>query len=202
MPNKDPRIDAYIAKAAEFARPILKHLRKVIHAGCPQVEETIKWGMPHFDYKGPLCGMAAFKQHCSFGFWKSELIVGASEKGAEAMGQFGRITSLADLPSEKVLAGHLRKAVELNEAGIRKPSTPRSKVKKDLVVPDYFKAALKKNKKAMQTFEGFSYSHRKEYVEWITEAKRDETRAQRVKQAIEWLAQGKSRNWKYESGKS
>jgi uncharacterized protein YdeI (YjbR/CyaY-like superfamily) len=201
MPTIDPRIDAYIAKAAAFARPILKHLRKVVHAGCPEVEETIKWGMPHFEYKGPLCGMAAFKQHCSFGFWKGELVIEGRAKGAEAMGQFGRLTALADLPSEKLLVGYIRKAADLNEAGIKRPSPAKAKVKKALEVPDYFQAALTKNRKAQQTFEGFSPSHRKEYVEWITEAKREETRAQRIKTAIEWLAQGKSRNWKYVTGR-
>jgi len=201
MPTKDSRIDAYIVKAAAFARPILKHLRKVVHAGCPKVEETIKWGMPHFEYKGPLCGMAAFKQHCSFGFWKGELVIEGSAKGAEAMGQFGRLTAITNLPSDKVLADYVRKAADLNEAGIKRPSPARSKVKKDVVVPDYFNAALAKNRKARETFEGFSPSHRKEYVEWITEAKREETRAQRIKTAIEWLVQGKSRNWKYVAGR-
>ncbi len=118
MPKKDPRLDAYIAKSAPFAQPILKQLRKVVHAGCPEVEETLKWSMPHFDYKGPLCGMAAFKRHGSFGFWKAALILpvdlGIERKG---MGQFGPITTLSDLPTEEILVGYVRKAVELNEAG-------------------------------------------------------------------------------------
>ena len=199
MPTKDPRIDAYIAKSGDFAKPILKHIRKLVHAACPDVEETMKWSFPHFDHKGMLCSMAAFKQHCSFGFWKGELILGKGPGGAdgEGMGHFGRLTSLADLPSDKALLGYIRKAVELNEAGVKKPAPPRPKVRKELVVPDYFTAVLKKNKKALATFEGFSYSHKKEYVEWITEAKQEETRARRMKTTLEWLAQGKPRHWKY-----
>jgi uncharacterized protein YdeI (YjbR/CyaY-like superfamily) len=197
MPKKDPRIDAFIEKSAPFARPILIHVRKLVHAACPNVEETLKWGMPHFDYKGVLLGMAAFKQHCAVAFWKADLVLGEAQVADEAMGHFGRITSLDDLPSDKVLARYIRKAVELNEAGIKKPAPARPKKRKELVIPDDFQAALKTNRKALATFEGFSYSHRKEYVEWITEAKRDETRARRLKTAMEWLAQGKSRNWKY-----
>ena len=199
MPKEDPRVDAYIAKAADFAQPILKHLRKVVHTACPDVQETLKWSMPHFDYKGMLCGMAAFKQHCTFGFWKGELIFGNRKQEEEAMGHFGRLTNLSDLPSDRVLVGYVKKAVELNDAGIKKEKSPRPKVRKELAVPDYFIAALKKNKKALTTFEGFTYSHKKEYLEWITEAKREETRAQRIKTAIEWMSQGKRRNWKYEN---
>jgi len=196
MPAKDPRVDAYIAKAGEFAKPILTHIRRLVHAACPDAVETMKWSMPHFDYKGVICGMAAFKQHCALGFWKGDLIFGSTSAENEAMGHFGRITSLADLPRDKVLLGYIRKAIELNEAGIKKPAPPRSKVK-ELIVPDYFMAALKKNKKALTAFENFSYSHRKEYVEWITEAKREETRAKRLTTALDWLATGKSRHWKY-----
>lgn len=198
MPAKDPRVDAYIANAAEFARPILQHLRQLVHTGCPAVGETLKWNMPAFEYRGILCGMAAFKQHCTFGFWKGELIFGSRAGENEAMGQFGRITSLADLPKDKLILSWIQKAAALNEAGIKKPAPPRSKVKKELVVPDYFRSVLKKNKKARATFEAFSYSHQKEYVEWITEAKREETRAARIKTTLKWLAQGKARNWKYE----
>jgi len=197
MPTTDPRVDAYIAKAADFAKPILNHIRKLVHAACPDVVETMKWSFPHFDYNGILCSMAAFKQHCSLGFWKSEMILGSSAAESEAMGHFGRITSLGDLPKNKVLLGYIKKAAELNEAGIKKPAPLRSRVKKELVVPDYFLAALKKNKKALTTFENFSHSHRKEYVEWIVEAKREETRAKRITTTLELLASGKSRYWKY-----
>lgn len=199
MHTKDPRIDAYIAKSADFAKPILTHLRKLVHTACPQVGEKIKWSFPHFDYKGMMCSMAAFKEHCSFGFWKGELILGKAPGGAdgEGMGHFGRLASLSDLPSDKALLGYIRKAVELNDAGVKKPTPPRPKTRKELVLPDYFTAALKKNKKALATFKGFTYSHRKEYVEWITEAKQEGTRARRMQTTLEWLAEGKSRNWEY-----
>jgi uncharacterized protein YdeI (YjbR/CyaY-like superfamily) len=198
MPKKDPRVDAYIAKAAPFAQPVLRHLRKLVHTGCPDVEETLKWSMPSFTYKGILCGMAAFKEHCTFGFWKHDLVVGAqgAPKAEEAMGTFGRITKLSDLPSNEVLLGYVRKAVELNDAGIKKPASPK-KPREELKIPSSLMEALKRNKKALETFEEFSYSHKKEYVEWITEAKRDETRDKRLATAIAWIAEGKPRNWKY-----
>ncbi len=198
MAKKDPCVDAYIEKSAEFARPILKHLRKVVHAGCPGVEETIKWHFPHFDYKGIMCGTAAFKHHCAFDFWKAELIFGSDKRTKrEAMGHFGRITSLADLPSEKILIGYVRKAAELNERGVKYPGRSKPKKKSPLRIPDYFTVALKKNAKAKQTFENFTPSNQREYVEWVSEAKRDETRNQRLKTSIQWLAEGKPRNWKY-----
>ena len=199
MGKKDPRIDAYIARSAEFARPILKHIRRLVHAACPGVEETMKWSFPHFDYQGMMCSMAAFKQHCSFGFWKGRLLFGKGPGGAQGdgMGHFGRITANSDLPSKRVLIGYIKKAAQLNEAGIKSPARPRAKVKKELVVPADFIAAMKKSGKALSTFETFSYSHKKEYVEWITEAKREETRLQRLATAIQWLAEGKPRHWKY-----
>lgn len=200
MPSKDKRIDAYISQSAEFAEPILRYLREVVHEGCPEVQETIKWGMPHFEHKGIMCGMASFKEHCAFGFWKGSLVVDAKEiKSVDAMGQFGRITSLKELPPKKVLVGYVKKAAELNEAGIKNPARLKQRAeKKELVVPDYFTAAVKKNKKAFATFDGFPYSKKKDYVEWVTEAKTDETRARRLKTAVEWMAEGKARNWKYE----
>jgi uncharacterized protein YdeI (YjbR/CyaY-like superfamily) len=197
MPTKDPRVDAYIARSAGFARPVLKHIRKLVRATCPDVEETLKWGMPHFVHKGMLCGMAAFNQHCTFHLWKRSLIFGKSKTREDAMGQFGRITSLADLPSNKTLTSYIKKAVELNEAGIKKPQ-PKRKAKQKPVMPDYFLAALKKNKKALVTFENFSPSCQREYVEWLTEAKREETRAKRLKTTIQSIAAGKSRYWKYQ----
>jgi len=198
MARTDPRIDAYIAKSAAFAKPILKHLRKVVHAGCPQVEETMKWSMPHFDYKGVMCGMAAFKEHCAFGFWKSELIFDRDTKAEKSgMGSFGCIKSLADLPNEKTLIGYVKKAAALNAAGIKAPGRTQPKKRAPIPVPDYFAAALKKNAKAHQTFESFPPSHRREYLEWITEAKREETRNERLAKTIKWLAEGKARNWKY-----
>jgi len=195
MPKKDPRIDAYIANAAEFAKPILNHTRKLVHAACPDVTETMKWGMPFFEHKGTLCGMAAFKEHAAFMFWRSKMIFGKGSTHANAMGQFGRLRSLADLPGDKLLTSYLRKAVELNEAGVK---TPRSKSKVKVTVPDYFLAALKKNKKALAAFEKLSPSCKREYVQWVTEAKREETRVKRLTTAITWIAKGKSLNWKYE----
>jgi len=199
MPTTDKRVDAYIAKSADFAKPILTELRAIVHEGCPDVEETIKWRMPTFMYKGMLCGMAAFKQHCAMGFWKGRLIVDPKQnKSLEAMGQFGKITSVKDLPPKRVLLGYVRQAVELNEQGVKSPTRSKpSTERKEVIVPDYFAAALKKNKKAQAAFDGFSYSHRKEYVEWITDAKADETRQRRIATALQWLAEGKSRNWKY-----
>ncbi|HEX9303747.1 MAG TPA: DUF1801 domain-containing protein, partial [Thermoanaerobaculia bacterium] len=140
MGKKDPRIDAYIEKAADFAKPILRHLRKLVHKGCPEVEETLKWSVPHFDYKGPLAGMAAFKAHCAFGFWKGSLIVPGSK---EAMGQFGRIQTLSDLPKDELLLGYVRKAVQLNERGVKVPR-PLKHEKKQIPTPADLGAALKK----------------------------------------------------------
>jgi uncharacterized protein YdeI (YjbR/CyaY-like superfamily) len=199
MGTRDARVDQYIAKSAEFARPILTHIRDLVHAACPDVEETMKCSFPHFMYKGMMCSMASFKEHCAFGFWKSSLIV---EKGGtaveKAMGQFGRITQLSDLPSKKVLSGYIKDAMRLNEAGVKatspmKPKTPKA----ELVVPDDLAGALQANQKARATFENFSPSQKREYVEWLTEAKTPATRARRLETAIEWMAEGKPRNWKY-----
>jgi uncharacterized protein YdeI (YjbR/CyaY-like superfamily) len=196
MPTLDPRIDAYIEKSAPFARPILQHIRAVVHAACPDVVETMKWSMPHFEYHGVLCNMAAFKAHCAMGFWKGALLFGdANEK--DAMGHMGRITSVEDLPSKKELTAIVKKAAKLNEEGV-KVEKPKRAPKQELETPDELVQALKENRKARETFEQFSPSHRREYVEWIAEAKSDATRARRIEQAIEWMNEGKSRNWKYE----
>jgi uncharacterized protein YdeI (YjbR/CyaY-like superfamily) len=197
MGTKDPRVDAYIAKVADFAKPILTHIRKLVHTNCPDVTETIKWGMPSFEYKGGIfCGIAAFKQHCAFGFWLGDLLK-IDAKSGKAMGQFGRITSLADLPGDKAIASIIKAAMKLHDAGAKPPARSKPAEKKELVVPDYFLAALKKNKKALATFEDFSYYNKKEYVEWITEAKTDATRDKRLAQAVDWMAEGKIRHWKY-----
>jgi uncharacterized protein YdeI (YjbR/CyaY-like superfamily) len=196
MSRKDPRVDAYIANAGNFAKPILQHLRKLVHANCPEVEETLKWNSPFFMYKGILCNMAAFKEHCSFGFWKGELVL---KKKATAHGQFGRITALSDLPKDTVLAGYIRKAVALKDSGIKEPVAPKPKTTKELEVPNYITAALKQNRKALATFEEFSYSHKKEYVTWIVDAKQEETRQRRLATMLQWLIEGKSRHWKYQN---
>lgn len=197
MGTRDPRIDTYIAKSQPFARPILEYIREVVHAGCPDVHETVKWRMPHFDYQGSLCGMAAHKEHCSLGFWKGSLLGLGDFGDREGMGQFGKITTVADLPGRARLVALVKKAVALNEKGVKLERAPRAP-RPALTVPDDLLAALAKNKKARTAFEGFSPSHRREYVEWITEAKQAATRERRIAQTIEWTAEGKSRNWKYE----
>lgn len=202
MKKTDPRIDAYISKSADFAKPVLRHLRRLVHEACPEAEETIKWGMPAFVYGGKiLCGMAAFKAHCAFGFWRRELKVAlgpVSSKKDEGMGGFGRITKLEELPSNKRLNALIRQAAKLNAAGAPARPRPARKPAAPLPVPSDLAAALKKNRVAAATFERFSPSHRNEYIEWITEARREETRARRLTTALEWLAGGKARNWKYE----
>lgn len=200
MGKRDPRVTAYIRNAEPFARPILTHLREVVHQACPEVVETIKWKCPSFEYQGMLCGMASFQKHCAFGFWKSKLILDRTGKPAdEGMGQFGKLTKASDLPSKRVLTGYIKKAMELNEQGVPSPrSTPRGAAK-PVTVPADLGSALAKNRKARAAFEKFSPSHRREYVEWITEAKREETRQRRLETTIEWLSEGKSRNWKHEN---
>lgn len=197
MGTRDPRFDAYIENAAPFARPILAHLREVVHAACPDVVEEMKWSAPHFTWRGMLAHMAAFKQHCAFGFWKGALIVGDDERAREAMGSFGRITSLDDLPPDAVLADYVRRAMALNEAGVTAPPRPPKHPKPELAVPDDLAAALASSGAARATFDGFSPSHRREYLEWIAEAKSDATRRRRLEQAVAWMAEGKPRHWKY-----
>ena len=201
MGKKNKRLDAYIEKAQPFAKPILKHLRSLVHKANPLVQETIKWSFASFDYKGPFVSMASFKQHVAFGFWKYKLIkdpknyLGVrSNEGGEAMGNMGRITSLKDLPPDNVLIDFIKQAKKLNDEGVKLPPKPK-KVHAGLKVPLYFTAALKKNKKAQTHFENFSPSEKRDYVEWITEAKSDETRDSRMKLAIEWMSEGKRRNF-------
>jgi uncharacterized protein YdeI (YjbR/CyaY-like superfamily) len=192
MGKKDPRVDAYIARSADFAKPILTHLRKLVHEGCPEVVEDIKWGMPHFLYDGMFCGMASFKSHCAFGFWNRALRTGGSK---DAMGQFGRVTSLADLPGDKVFLGYVRQAKALADAGTKVGPVRRDK--KPLPVPKDLLTALKKKPKAIAQFEKFSPSAKREYSEWLVEAKTDATRAKRLATAVEWIGEGKPRMWKY-----
>ncbi len=203
MPKTDSRIDAYIEKSADFAKPILTHLRKLVHQGCPEVEETMKWSFPHFDYKGIMCSMAAFKSHCAFNFWKAAMLndpkgylQDRAAQGGAAMGHFGKITSLKDLPPEKAIVELIKQAKKLNDERIKIPQKEKRPVS-ELIVPDYFLSALKRNKKAQTVFDSFPSSHKREYVQWITEAKTEETRDRRMATAIEWIAEGKGRNWKY-----
>jgi uncharacterized protein YdeI (YjbR/CyaY-like superfamily) len=201
MAIKDKRIDAYIAKSAGFAKPILNHLRALVHKACPQAEETMKWSFPHFDYKREMmCSMAAFKEHCAFSFWKASLMKDpkllSNAKSETAMGHLGRIASLKDLPADKTMIAYIKEAVKLNDDKI-KAVKAKPVEKTPLIIPEDLKAALKKNKKAQTTFENFSRSNKKEYVQWITEAKSAATRNKRLIQAVEWMAEGKIRNWKY-----
>jgi uncharacterized protein YdeI (YjbR/CyaY-like superfamily) len=205
MGKKDKRVDVYIAKAADFAKPILTHLRALVHEGCPEVVETIKWGFPNFDYKGVFCSVAGFKQHCAFGFWKASLlndpkkILAPSDQGS--MGNLGKITSLEDLPSDKILLDFIRQAVELNDKGIKRAIKVTPAGSKTIATPRYFQKELNKNKIANNTFKNFSYTNKKDYIEWFDEAKTEETRSKRISQAIEWIAEGKSRNWKYQKNR-
>jgi uncharacterized protein YdeI (YjbR/CyaY-like superfamily) len=200
MPKKDPRVDAYIAKAQPFAQPILKHLRKLVHQTCPEVQETIKWSFAAFDYKGIFCSMASFKEHCTFGFWKTALLKdpkGILDTKDQAMGSLGRITSLADLPSDKIIIGFIKQAMELNDKGVKLP--PRKKTTASTVpkMPLFFKRALEANKKALTQFEKFPPGQKKEYIVWLSEAKTEATRKKRLETAIGWISEGKIRNWKY-----
>lgn len=196
MTNHDKRIDDYIAKSAEFARPILIELRARVHAVCPEVVETIKWSMPAFDYHGPLAHMAAFKKHCAFGFWKHALVVGEDPKSQEAMGSYGALTELGQLPTKALFAKHMKLAMQLNEQGI-KLAKPKKPAKKPTATHPEFARALARNKSAKAGFDGLAPGQQREYVEWIGEAKQEATRLRRIEQALEWLAEGKPRHWKY-----
>jgi uncharacterized protein YdeI (YjbR/CyaY-like superfamily) len=205
MGKRDKRIDVYIANSAPFAQPILNHLRELVHAGCPDVEETMKWSMPHFDYQGEiLCSMASFKKHCAFGFWKTSLLTDPDQilerVGKTAMGSFGQITDLSDLPSDRVVIKYVKEAAKLNKEGVKVEARRKAAAKKEIRVPEYFTKALAENKKALKTFDGFSNTNKKEYVEWVAEAKTDETRNKRLETAIEWMAEGKVRHWRYVKG--
>jgi uncharacterized protein YdeI (YjbR/CyaY-like superfamily) len=202
--RRDPRIDAYIARSAPFAEPILREVRELVHRAVPGVEETVKWGMPCFRHDGRiLCHLAAFKAHCAFGFWHHGMLAilgDAAAKADSAMGSFGRITARADLPGPAVLLRYLRAARKLIDDGVparrRSAKKPRSR---ELPVPSDLADALRGNAVAGRTFAAFPPSHRKDYIEWITEAKRPETRARRVATTLAWVAAGKSRNWKYQA---
>lgn len=206
--NFDPRVDAYIAKSKPFAQPILTHIRELVHKACPAVAETMKWSRPFFEYKGVILGnMSAFKEHCSFGFWGEEISAVLREAKVlqpDAMGSLGRITRIEDLPANKQMLGLLRQAVVFIDSGqYTSPIAARNKVVKAPVAavqtPPELTKALKANKKAAAAFAAFSASCKREYVEWIADAKREETRDKRIATAIEWIGEGKQRNWKYQS---
>jgi uncharacterized protein YdeI (YjbR/CyaY-like superfamily) len=194
----DPRIDAYIAKAAPFAQPILKHLRAQVHAACPEVEETVKWQSPSFTYKGKLlCGMAAFKAHCTFGFWNGALVTNGAAMPSDAMGQFGRITALDDLPPAGTMKRYMKTAMQLVDEGVTRPRAVAAR-KPPPRIPAALKQALGANRRAAATFEKLPPSHKRDYIEWITEAKTAPTRERRLATTLQWLEEGKHRNWKYD----
>jgi uncharacterized protein YdeI (YjbR/CyaY-like superfamily) len=196
--NRDPRIDAYIAKAAPFAQPILKHIRERVHAAAPEAQETLKWSMPSFTIDGKiLIGMAAFKQHAALNFWRGQELRGA-EASRDAMGQFGKLASIDDLPGDKEFDALIREA-----AALAKTAPAQRKVKHEPkppaeIHPDFAKA-LAANAKAQTTLDSFPPSARREYLDWVAEAKQDKTREKRISDAVEWLSEGKKRHWKYES---
>lgn len=202
MEQYDARVDAFIEKTADFAKPILEYLRELVHETSPLLTETIKWGFPFFDYKGVVCQMGAFKEHCSFGFWKATLLSDPHQvlmNGDGGAGNFGRITKIEDLPSKEILQDFIRQAIALNEDG-KKISAPVKKaaaLKTELVIPEYFTEFLTTYPNASLNFDRSSYSHKKEYVEWILEAKTEATRIKRMTTAAEWISEGKSRHWKY-----
>jgi hypothetical protein len=197
MATRDPRVDAYIKKAQPFAKPILTHLRSVVHDALPGVQETLKWGVPHFDYKGIFCGMAAFKEHTTFGFWKGALLKDhLPQVDEKAMGHFGRITSMDDLPNAPTLARIVKAAAQLNDDGVKVARMAKAK-KPPLKSPADLMSALARNKNALANFKAFPPGQQREYIEWIIEAKQDATRDKRIKTAVEWIAEGKIRNWKY-----
>lgn len=202
MAKKIKAIDDYIAKRADFAKPILNHIRELVHKACPTVEEKTKWSMPHFDYKGKMmCHMAAFKQHAAMGFWFGAIMKDAvlleNAKSEVAMGHLGRITQMKDMPADKKIISWIKESMEFIDNGIKLPAK-KATDNKEIVAPDYFTSTLNKNKKAKQVFDKFPPSHKKEYLEWITGAKTEETRNRRMTTAIEWIEEGKGRNWKYE----
>ena len=200
MPTIDPRIDAYIARQADFAKPILETLRKTVHDTCPDVEETLKWGAPTFLHRGAILAMmAAFKHHASFGYWKHAQVMGDTV-AREGMGSYGKMASPKDLPPKKTLIADIKRAMQLNRDKVKTPAARKTATPKPPPqMSQELLAALKKNARARKTFDGFPPSAQRDYIDWIVEAKRDDTRAKRLAQTIEWLAEGKRRNWKYEN---
>ncbi|SHM82094.1 YdeI/OmpD-associated family protein [Mucilaginibacter sp. OK098] len=205
MPQLNPQFDDYIAKSADFAKPILEYLRKIIHETCPGVEEIMKWGLPHFDYKGDMmCILAAYKKHCSFSLYKAELMsnpkLKENAKPGQTMGNMDKLTSLSDLPEKAVLVAYIKEAMVLNETGVKKtkPKAEKSEKPQVIEVPDYFSEKLATNPAAKEIFENKSQSFRKDYLIWITGAKTEATRQNRMEQSLEWIAEGKGRFWQYE----
>ena len=200
MATKNPAVDEYIAKAQPFAQLILKRLRAMVHKACPDCIEVVKWGMPAFEYHGPLCSIAAFKAHCVFAFWKVELLKDPegilAKEERTSMGHLGRISTEKELPRATALQSLIRQAMKLNVDGVKVERV--TKKRPALKAPPAMLAAIRRNKAALATWEAFAPSHQREYSEWITEAKQEATRERRMAQMLEWLADGKQRNWKYQ----
>jgi len=198
----NPAVDQYIENSAAFARPVLNHLRDLVHRACPEAEERLKWGFPHFDYKGVYVSMASFKEHCAFNFWKAKEMSDPhglfGEREEKAMGHLGRIRSLADLPPDAILLEYLRQAKALNDQGVKRSVAKPTTAANELPVPGDLASALAGNAAARKHFDGFTPGKRKEYIQWITEAKTEATRGKRIATAVEWISEGKPRNWKYQ----
>jgi hypothetical protein len=199
MPSQSPLVTAYVAKAPDFARPILTHIRKVVHAACPDVEETIKWGCPHFQYHGMLCAMATFKAHCKLGFWRGALVVPTTDKkkASDALRRLDHLTALSDLPPDRVLVSYVKRSMALAAQCVKAPHMANRTPRPALAAPAYLTAAIKRQPRALATWKALAPSHRRDYIEWVTGAKTEPTRARRLATTVEWLAEGKSRNWKY-----
>lgn len=202
MSKFNPQFDEYITKSADFAKPIMEYLRQIIHETCPEVEEIIKWGNPHFDYKGDMmCILAGYKHHCSFSLYKAELMsdkkIIESVKAGQKMGYMDKIKSLSDLPAKETLVAYIKEAMVLNENGVKKEKTVSEKPKV-IEVPDYFNEVLIANPLVKEIFESKSASFRKDYLVWIIDAKTEATRQKRIEQSLEWIAEGKGRFWQYE----
>lgn len=205
MAHLDERIDDYIDESREYARPILAYLRQLVHAACPEVTETMKWGFPHFDYKGMYASMAAFKEHCSFGFWKGSLLDDPrgllTLSGDSGMASFGKVRKIADLPSDDVLLEFLIQAMDLNERGVNVPRPVKEKVLETMPLPPELERGLTSSPRAAATFRSLSHSGRNDYIRWINDAKTAPTREKRLLTTVEWLEEGKSANWKYQKKK-
>jgi uncharacterized protein YdeI (YjbR/CyaY-like superfamily) len=201
MANKDKRIDVYIDNSPDFARPVLIHLRHLVHTACPNVEETTRWGFPHFDHKGMMCSMASFKNHCAFGFWKASLMKDAEVliyNNQKAMGHAGKIQRLPDLLSDHIIILQIKEAMELNEDGIKLPERKNEDKRPLIITPDSLKKEFVRNRKASNTYKNLNFAHKTEYIEWIEDAKNEVIKQKRILTTIEWLMEGKTRNWKYD----
>ena len=199
----DARFEAKIKAAEPFAQPILRHLRALVHEACPGVRETVKWGHLCFEREAIICMIGAFRQHCAFRFWHGGMRAVLAEDGVtelSAMSSFGRITRVADLPSDRKMLGYLRHAVALAESGVPARRRRPTRVKPETKVPAELAAALKANPVAAATFAKLSPGGRRDYVDWIGEAKREATRSNRLATTVAWLAEGKARDWKYAAG--